>query len=409
MVSNTRLFLSRNALPDLDKRFKRTDKCIEKMFCYEITHAVHKLNACLFLVHQRQLTVSSFDEDLLITAVALFNNNIPYAGIRREEESIQCLYNRELMYLRHFPKLSLEAAIEAIKDMGYTVHGDAGLASDSDDDPSAGRKLSAPDSGWAGHAVVTKAGKAAQRRDARESADLACMASDNARVAEAHTDALLSLANSSAKQNSILKDQNEEAFRSQPLVGVTLEGAWWLRLQLRLRLKAMEAAANGAGARGAAADEAADNGAAVSGAAANGAAANGAAESAGEARTDAIPRGGSAAYGAGANVGEDEDGTASLVMDANGAANIGAATSRAADHGTAVEGTAGNGMAVSGAAANGLAASGAAASGAADNGAAASAAAAHRAADNGAAANGAASVSSRPHASGKHEGGQGRM
>jgi len=71
MVENTRDFMKEDKLPGLQKRLARTDKRIEKMFRYHITQAVHKLNACLVSVHQRRLTGSPTEEDLLMAAVAL--------------------------------------------------------------------------------------------------------------------------------------------------------------------------------------------------------------------------------------------------------------------------------------------------------------------------------------------------
>jgi len=88
MVENTRDFTKENKLPDLHKRLARTYKRIEKMFRYDITQAVHKLNACLVSVHQRRLTGSPTEKDLMMAAVALYNNMSPFAGIRREEDAI---------------------------------------------------------------------------------------------------------------------------------------------------------------------------------------------------------------------------------------------------------------------------------------------------------------------------------
>jgi len=128
MVENTRDFMKENKLRDLHKRLARTDKRIETIFRYDITQAVHNLNACLVSVHQRRLTGSPTEEDLFMAAVALYSNMIPYAGIRREADAIQCLYVRVWEYLGHFPKFSPEAALNAINDMGYSVHGDSALS-----------------------------------------------------------------------------------------------------------------------------------------------------------------------------------------------------------------------------------------------------------------------------------------
>jgi len=122
MVENTRAFMMENKLPDLHKRLARTEKRIEKMFRYDIPQAVDKLNACLLSVHQRRLTGSPTEEDLLMAAVALYNNMSPYAGLCLEADAIQCLYVRVWEYLRHFPKFSPKAALNSINDMGYSVH-----------------------------------------------------------------------------------------------------------------------------------------------------------------------------------------------------------------------------------------------------------------------------------------------
>jgi len=113
------------------------------MFRYDITQAVHKLNACLVSVHQRRLTGSPTEEDLLMAAEALYNNMSPYTGIRREADAIQCLYVRVWEYLRHFPKFSPEAALNAINDMGYSVHGNPDF-SDNGAASSTQRKISSP-------------------------------------------------------------------------------------------------------------------------------------------------------------------------------------------------------------------------------------------------------------------------
>ena len=143
MVENSRGFMKENKLPDLHKGLSRTYKRIEKMFCYDITQAVQKLNDCLVSVHQRRLTGSPTEEDLLMAAVALYNNMSPYAGILQEADAIQCLYARAWEYLRLFPKFSPEAALNAINDMGYSVHGNPDF-SDNGAASSTQRKISSP-------------------------------------------------------------------------------------------------------------------------------------------------------------------------------------------------------------------------------------------------------------------------
>ena len=235
MVVNNRVCMIKAELPDLDKRLERTDKRVERMFRYDITNAVHKLNGCLIRVHQRELTGSPSEADLDMAAVAVYNSKDPYAGIRREETATQCMFYLVWTYVRHFPKFSPESSIQALKNMGYKVCGDPSLTATDDDDANGNRKRSATGAQMSELPAGTKAAKAAVRREAREAAE-------QARVSEAHISALSSLAKSSADRNSMMRDQNEVAFWSQPHVRATPEGETWLRLQLQRRLQSTSVA-----------------------------------------------------------------------------------------------------------------------------------------------------------------------
>ena len=191
MVVNIRVLMIKADLPELDKRLERSDKRIERMFRYDITNAVHKLNGCLISAHQRELTGSPTEADMDMAAVALYNNKDPYAGVRREEAATQCLFYLVWTNLRLFPKLSPETSTNTLKKLQYKVYGDPSLtARDKMESACGGRKRQPSAAGLTDLPVGTKAAKAAVRRDAREAAK-------HDRVSTAHINVLASLAKSS--------------------------------------------------------------------------------------------------------------------------------------------------------------------------------------------------------------------
>jgi len=200
MVVNIRVLMIKADLPELDKRLERSNKRIERMFRYEITNAVHKLNGCLIFAHQRELTGSPTEADM--AAVALYNNKDPYAGVRREEAATQFLFYLKWTYPRHFLKFSPEESINTLKKMRYKVYGDSSLtATDDKETVSGGRKRPPSAAGLTDLPVGTKAAKAAMRRNAQE---------------------------------------------AQPHIRATPEGEAWLRGQLQRRLRVTGATAGGA-------------------------------------------------------------------------------------------------------------------------------------------------------------------
>jgi len=147
-----------------------------------------------------------------MAAVALYINKDPYAGVLREEAATQRSFYLVGTCLRHFPKFSPEDSINTHKKMRYKVYGDPRVtATDNKESASGGRKRLPSAARLTDLPVRTKPAKAPVLRDAREAAE-------HARVSAAHIDALPSLAKSSAEPNSMMRDQNDVAFRSQPHV-----------------------------------------------------------------------------------------------------------------------------------------------------------------------------------------------